>query len=110
MLTDIRPLSLLTHFTKQYCFEILIFVQQPNKFTWVGVVLVLGSLVAIGIEKVKQSQTGSKSSIKHRSSDLPSGGADTTEEERLLTSRGTARTDEETPELMVNGNSQGKAE
>ena len=89
----------------QYCFEILIFVQQPNKFTWVGVVLVLGSLVAIGIEKFKYSE-GPKPGVKHRSSDLPVGGADASEDESIPLSR----TDEETPEIMRNGNSQGKAE
>ncbi|KAG7356467.1 EamA-like transporter family protein [Nitzschia inconspicua] len=95
-----------------YCFEILIFVQQPNKFTWIGVVLVLGSLVAIGIEKVKQSQAGTtKSVIKHRSSDLPSGGEDTPHNDHRTFS-GTARSDEETPEVMMlmNGHTQGKAE
>jgi hypothetical protein len=103
-------------FDGQYCFEILIFVQQPNKFTWVGVVLVLGSLVVIGIEKVKQSQAEDLLSkrIKHRSSDLPSGGADDTSslvESRTTTIMGKARNDEETPELMVvNGNDPGKAE
>jgi hypothetical protein len=70
---------------------------------------VLGSLVAIGIEKVKQSQAIVPTRIKHRSSDLPSGGAD---DPPLLVKHvtGKARTDEETPELMLNGNAQGKAE
>lgn len=87
-------------------------MQQPNTFTWIGVVLVLGSLVAIGVEKVKQSQRDSRArKIKHRSSDLPSGGADSTQVELLQATNGAlARTDEETPELMVNGNVQGKAE
>jgi hypothetical protein len=78
-----------------------------------GVVLVLGSLVAIGIEKVKQSQESFSKHIKHRSSDLPSGGADDTPllvQHVATTIMGKARTDEETPELMVNGNAQGKAE
>jgi drug/metabolite transporter (DMT)-like permease len=40
-----------------YACEILIFQQTPNIFTWIGVVLVLGSLVAIGFEKLRESRT-----------------------------------------------------
>jgi drug/metabolite transporter (DMT)-like permease len=36
-----------------YACEILIFEQLPNTYTWIGVVLVLGSLLAIAIEKSK---------------------------------------------------------
>ena len=82
-----------------YGFEIFIFLQQPNKFTWIGVVLVLGSLVAIGIEKVKASST-TKKKIKSRSSDLPSGSADAQEIP-------SASSD---PEIIMNGDTQGKAE
>mmetsp|Transcript_11872 Transcript_11872/g.28126 ORF Transcript_11872/g.28126 Transcript_11872/m.28126 type:complete len:369 (-) Transcript_11872:147-1253(-) len=39
-----------------YCFEILLFAQRPNFYTWIGVVLVLGSLIAIGVEKIKESR------------------------------------------------------
>ena len=39
-----------------YGFEILLFAQRPNAFTWIGVVLVLGSLLVIGIEKIKESK------------------------------------------------------
>jgi hypothetical protein len=81
-------------------------------------VLVLGSLVVIGIEKVKQSHVGVDTRLKHRSSDVPSGGmSDDTSSllsslsgEPVPTTMGKARTDEEMPELMVNGNAQGKAE
>jgi drug/metabolite transporter (DMT)-like permease len=38
-----------------YAFEILIFEQRPNFWTWIGVVLVLGSLLAIAIDKAKLS-------------------------------------------------------
>jgi hypothetical protein len=116
----------------------MIFLQQPNKFTWVGVVLVLGSLVAIGIEKVKENQkvmltsssSDPRSSMKQRTSDLPSGSADSDtlddhdydddDENNTNASKsnnGSARkrpttkhADEETLELMVNDNAQGKAE
>lgn len=43
-----------------YCFEILFFAQRPNIFTWIGVILVLGSLVAIGIEKIRESKNNSQ--------------------------------------------------
>ena len=82
-----------------YGFEIFIFLQQPNKFTWIGVVLVLGSLVAIGVEKVKAG-SATKKKIKHRSSDLPSGSADAQEIP-------SASSD---PDIMMNGDTQGKAE
>ncbi|VEU45290.1 unnamed protein product [Pseudo-nitzschia multistriata] len=39
-----------------YGFEILLFAQRPNAWTWIGVALVLGSLVAIGIEKIREGQ------------------------------------------------------
>ena len=80
----------------------------------------LGSLVAIGIEKVKQSQGGTvvvkkkkkKKRLKYRSSDVPSGGADdsASEEQGFTTLVEKTRADEETPELMINSNDQGKAE
>jgi drug/metabolite transporter (DMT)-like permease len=47
-----------------YAFEILIFEQQPNSWTWIGVVLVLGSLLAIAIDKANLSIL---SSTKHAS-------------------------------------------
>jgi len=40
-----------------YCLEIGLFEQKPNKFTWMGVALILGSLLAIGIEKIYEAQT-----------------------------------------------------
>jgi drug/metabolite transporter (DMT)-like permease len=36
-----------------YACEIAIFHQSPNMYTWMGVVLVLGSLLAIGREKIR---------------------------------------------------------
>lgn len=39
-----------------YACEIFIFEQRPNTWTWMGVVLVLGSLVTIAIEKSKSTQ------------------------------------------------------
>jgi hypothetical protein len=117
-------LFLLLPIRYQYCFEIMIFMQQPNKFTWMGVVLVLGSLVAIGIEKVKESRkvimtvstSPTKNRLKQRTSDLPSGSADSVssgdEGNNLPSKRPTnSHADEETLELMtMNGNAQGKAE
>ncbi len=40
-----------------YCLEIGIFSQQPNRYTWCGVLLIMGSLLAIGIEKIYEAQT-----------------------------------------------------
>jgi drug/metabolite transporter (DMT)-like permease len=39
-----------------YACEIAIFRQSPNTFTWMGVVLVLGSLLAIGKEKMRDGR------------------------------------------------------
>ncbi len=39
-----------------YCFEVMWFVQRPNGITWMGVALVVGSLVAIGMDKVREER------------------------------------------------------
>lgn len=39
-----------------YCFEILLFDHRPNMYTLIGVILVVGSLVTIGIAKVKENR------------------------------------------------------
>jgi drug/metabolite transporter (DMT)-like permease len=39
-----------------YAWEIIIFHQTPNKWTWLGVLLVLSSLVAIGFQKVQEQR------------------------------------------------------
>ena len=39
-----------------YPWEIIIFHQTPNKWTWIGVLLVLSSLVAIGFQKVQEQR------------------------------------------------------
>ena len=39
-----------------YVWEIIVFHQTPNKWTWVGVLLVLSSLVAIGFQKVQEQR------------------------------------------------------
>jgi drug/metabolite transporter (DMT)-like permease len=39
-----------------YACEIAIFHQSPNMFTWMGVILVLGSLLAIGGEKMRDAR------------------------------------------------------
>lgn len=39
-----------------YGFELFIFGQKPNGYTWVGVILVLGSLVAIASEKIRDAK------------------------------------------------------
>jgi drug/metabolite transporter (DMT)-like permease len=39
-----------------YLWEIMIFHQIPNRWTWMGVLLVLGSLVAIAVQKVGENR------------------------------------------------------
>mmetsp|Transcript_71855 Transcript_71855/g.145789 ORF Transcript_71855/g.145789 Transcript_71855/m.145789 type:complete len:382 (+) Transcript_71855:149-1294(+) len=99
-----------------YCFEILLTVQRPNYFTWIGVVLVLGSIVAIGIEKIKESKNNpqiptpkAKSEIARGDfdegdSDNNGGGVVTESDiptyESSITPRPSPRNDEESQELI----------
>ena len=105
-----------------YCFEILIFVQQPNFWTWIGVVLVLGSLVAIGVNKIKDNNSNqSISPLKKRNSDIVTGNDETEEiddnvvgkswiKEQGSNIRMSLRNDEESQELLVDSTCQGKDE
>ena len=99
-----------------YCFEILLFAQRPNFFTWIGVALVLGSLVAIGIEKIKESRNNPQvptPTAKKQSSEIAPGDNDenfndsprnmessTQDEESSSTPRLSSRMDEESQGLV----------
>jgi len=99
-----------------YCFEITIFVQRPNFWTWIGVILILGSLVAIGIEKIQDNKSSLQisSPFKKRNSDIVSKNDDDDtnniiksrikKQESLLQIR--TKNDEESQELRVENSSQ----
>mmetsp|Transcript_7573 Transcript_7573/g.11561 ORF Transcript_7573/g.11561 Transcript_7573/m.11561 type:complete len:379 (-) Transcript_7573:83-1219(-) len=63
-----------------YACEILIFREEPNALTWVGVVLVLSSLLLIGLDKMSSSATPEekrRSPLKKKSnSEIASGNGD----------------------------------
>jgi hypothetical protein len=100
-----------------YCFEILLFAQRPNFLTWIGVLLVLGSLVAIGIEKIKESKNNpqiSSPTAKKQNSEVAPGNDDdnfddtsarnntesTLQDEELTKPRVSSRIDEESQNLI----------
>ena len=41
----------------------MVFVETPNSFTWIGVTLVLGSLLAIGVERIREAARNSADPI-----------------------------------------------
>jgi len=102
-----------------YCFEIIFFVQKPNFCTWIGVVLVLGSLVVIGIEKIKESKNNrqiSSPTARKQSSKIVLGDDDANfndsarntessiQDEELYKPRVSPRIDEESQGLITQSN------
>jgi hypothetical protein len=86
-----------------YCFEILLFAQRPNFFTWIGVALVLGSLLLIGIEKIKESKNNPQipsPTAKKQTSEVVPGNGDENLEDGARKNQSSGFVDEESQELL----------